>query len=237
MSGLQTVQLGTGRLRVGPWRGDQRTAYVVPLPEGGTPQPARVRHFLGELREDGYEAALTAALSPQEQRPFLEAGFTEHERLHLLAHDLMTMPDAPPATLRRARRSDRPLILEADAAAFPSFWRLDDDALDDAVAATPQSRFRVGLNGDRTVAGYAICGRAGTRGYLQRLAVHPSAQGAGMGSALVVDGLRWLRRRGACEVMVNTQEGNDRAVELYEHLGFRRKPGGLAVLRHDLACG
>jgi ribosomal protein S18 acetylase RimI-like enzyme len=235
VSGLQTVQLGTGRLRVGPWRGDHRTAYVVPLPEGGPPQSARVRRFLGELRAGGYEAALTAALSPAEQGPFLEAGFTEHERLHLLAHDLLTIPEAPAATLRRARRSDRPRILDADAAAFPPFWRLDGDALDDAEAATPQSRFRVGLDGERSVAGYAIAGRAGTRGYLQRLAVHPHAQGAGMGSALVVDGLRWLRRRGACEVLVNTQEGNDRAVELYEHLGFRRRAVGLAVLRRDLA--
>jgi GNAT superfamily N-acetyltransferase len=234
MSGLQTVQLGTGRLRVGPWRGDHRTAYVVPLPEGGPPHAARVRRFLGELRASGYEAALTAALSPIEQGPFLEAGFTEHERLHLLAHNLLALPEAPPASLRRARRSDRRTILAVDAAAFPMFWRLDDDALDDAVAATPQSRFRVGLDSDRAAAGYAVTGRAGTRGYLQRLAVHPRAQGAGMGSALVVDGLRWLRKRGACEALVNTQEGNERAVELYEHLGFHRRPGGLAVLRHDL---
>jgi ribosomal protein S18 acetylase RimI-like enzyme len=83
----------------------------------------------------------------------------------------------------------------------------------------------------RAVSGYAITGRAGPRGYLQRLAVEPAGQRGGIGTALVGDGLRWLRRWGAKEVLVNTQEGNDAAVQLYERLGFRLEAGGLAVLR------
>ena len=59
-------------------------------------------------------------------------------------------------------------------------------------------------------------------------------RGRGLGAALVVDGLRWLRRWGAKEVLVNTQEGNDAAVRLYERLGFRLQPDGLAVLRRAL---
>jgi hypothetical protein len=31
--------------------------------------------------------------------------------------------------------------------------------------------------------------------------------------------------------MVNTQEQNDGALALYQHLGFRLQPGGLAVLQ------
>ena len=85
------------------------------------------------------------------------------------------------------------------------------------------------------IVGYAVTGRAGPRGYLQRLAVHPDHQRAGLGGALVVDGLRWLRRWGAKEVLVNTQEGNEPAVRLYEALGFELRPEGLAVLR--LALG
>ena len=67
----------------------------------------------------------------------------------------------------------------------------------------------------------------GRAGYLQRLAVHPDHQRAGLGGALVVDGLRWLRRWGAKEVLVNTQEGNEPAVRLYEALGFQLRPDGL----------
>ena len=50
----------------------------------------------------------------------------------------------------------------------------------------------------------------------------------------MVDGLRWLRRWGAKEVFVNTQEGNAAAVRLYERLGFRLQTEGLAVLRRAL---
>ncbi len=86
----------------------------------------------------------------------------------------------------------------------------------------------------RDGAGYGLVGRAGQRGYVQRLAVHPDAQGRGLGRALVVDGLWWLRRWRVREALVNTQEGNSRAVTLYERLGFRHRPGGLAVLQADL---
>jgi ribosomal protein S18 acetylase RimI-like enzyme len=64
--------------------------------------------------------------------------------------------------------------------------------------------------------------------------VRPVDEGRGIGSALVVDGLRWLRRRRASRALVNTQEANARALALYEHLGFRRQRDGLAVLRLDL---
>ena len=47
-------------------------------------------------------------------------------------------------------------------------------------AATPSARFRVATRGqgDGEVVGYAVTGRAGPRGYLQRLAVAPAAQRA-----------------------------------------------------------
>jgi ribosomal protein S18 acetylase RimI-like enzyme len=234
VSGLHTIQLGDERMRVGPWRGDTSIAHLVPLPDSRRVTASGVRRCVHQLHAAGYERALTAALGREEQQPFLDAGFTVHERLHLLAHDLADLPSGTPATLRRARSADRGAVLAVDEAAFPSFWRLDGAAVDDAVRATPQSRFRVALDGARVVIGYAITGRAGVRGYLQRLAVDPVDQGKGTGTALVVDGLRWLRRRGAREVLVNTQAGNDRAVTLYEHLGFRHRPHGLAVLALDL---
>ena len=62
-------------------------------------------------------------------------------------------------------------------------------------------------------------------------AAPPAWAEAGVGTALLVDGLGWLRRRGATRAVVNTQESNEGAVRLYERLGFERQPGGLAVLR------
>jgi ribosomal protein S18 acetylase RimI-like enzyme len=172
-----------------------------------------------------------------EQAPFLANGFTVHERLHLLVRSVEDLPEAGPgaAFVHRSRRADRAHLLELDRSAFPSFWQLDDDALADALAATPSSRLRVAdAPGVGEIAGYAITGRAGSRGYLQRLAVDPARQRQGIATALVVDGLRWLRRRGAREVLVNTQEANGAALALYDALGFRRQAEGLAVLRRAL---
>ena len=174
---------------------------------------------------------------PAEQAPFLAAGFSVHERLHLLTRALDDLPvgQSPGVVLRRGRRADRSAILAVDGAAFLPFWHLDGPGLDDALGATPSARLRVVAHPDGDgVAGYAITGRAGSRGYLQRLAVDPAVQRRGIGAALVADGLRWLRRWGAHEVLVNTQVDNSAALALYEALGFRRQADGLAVLRRDL---
>jgi ribosomal protein S18 acetylase RimI-like enzyme len=234
MSANRQLTRGDGRLRVAAWRGDTSTAFLTPV--RGPVTAAVVERWLGDLARDGYRAVLTPALGATDQAPFLANGFTEHERLHLLTRDVDDLPDAPVAAglLRRSRRADRARLLEVDGAAFPDFWRLDDAALADALAATPSSRLRVADTGSDALAGYAITGRAGPRGYLQRLAVDPAQQRRGIGTALVVDGLRWLRRWGAREVLVNTQEHNAPALALYEALGFRRQAEGLAVLRRSV---
>lgn len=223
-------------------------ASLSPAPGEPAPSVASVRHSLDELRRAGYHEVVTAALAPESQEPFRAAGFADHEHLHVLAHDLGDIPPMPAVgrSLRRARRTDRPAVLEVDHLAFASFWRLDAAGLDDAVDATPVARFRVAdgaaaaspngdgePSGDRLV-GYAVCGRSGATGYLQRLAVHPANQGSGLGTALVVDALGWLRRRGATRALVNTQVVNHRAAALYRRLGFDLMPEGLAVLRLSL---
>jgi hypothetical protein len=82
--------------------------------------------------------------------------------------------------------------------------------------------------------GYAVTGRPHHHGYLQRLAVDPAEHRHGVGRALVLDSLAWLRRHGATSVLVNTQESNRAALRLYEDLGFEREPHGLDVLVCDL---
>ena len=228
------VRRGSERLRVGPWRGDARVAFVSPLADGLPPTTAMVQHACSILHERGYESVLTGALNERERGGFEAAGFEPREHLHLLAHDLRDVPKVGDRELRRARHGDRPRALAIDAAAFPAFWRLDADGLREAIDATPVARFRVALaRGD--VVGYSVTGRAGSRGYLQRLAVDPVRHGEGHGAALVVDGLRWLRRRRAAQCVVNTQSGNERALDLYQRLGFVLQPSGLLVLARPLA--
>jgi hypothetical protein len=66
-----------------------------------------------------------------------------------------------------------------DAAAFPSFWRLDASGFEEAMEATPHSRFRIVRDGP--IVGYAIAGRAGSRGTSS--AWPSSRNGRGGGSA------------------------------------------------------
>lgn len=199
------------------------------------PDPAVVDEAVDRLRERGYRAAVTSALSPAGSLAFVDAGFTVRERLHLLAHDMSDerMPRADHET-RRARKGDRPEVLALDALAFDRFWRLDERGLEDAIAATPSARFRVGIGSESRLPAYAVSGRAGRHGYLQRLAVHPSARGHGWGRTLVADALSWLRRHSVRRTVVNTQLANESALALYEACGFERLPVGLNVLGRDL---
>jgi ribosomal protein S18 acetylase RimI-like enzyme len=231
MSRIDTVQWGADRLRVRPWRGDPQIAHVSPAP-GHPPSARAVDDCVRALTAQGFASVLTAALSPVEQRVFLEHEFVVHEHLHLLRRSLASPVAAPSRPTRRARRRDRPAVLEVDRLAFNPFWRFDAAGLDDARAATPSSRFRVVDEGE--IDGYAITGRAGLLSYLQRLAVRPDRQRMGIGSTLVLDALSWAHRRGATSMLVNTQEQNGSAVALYERLGFVLEPTGLDVLELPL---
>ena len=82
--------------------------------------------------------------------------------------------------------------------------------------------------------GYALAGHFGDSGYLQRLAVHPACRQQGIGTLLVCDALRWIRRRGAVTGWVNTQTSNEPALHLYQKLGFALQEHPLTVMHRTL---
>lgn len=233
MSRLALLTFGTEQYRVGSWRGHATTGYLAPLSPPEHLTRAGLDHALQRLVRRGYRDVLTAALTEPEQQFFRGAGFTVHERLHLLQHHLVAVPPAGDERIRPVRRWQHRALLDVDARAFDPFWKLDRANLVEAIQATPSTRvmgaFSPGL------CGYAITGFAGDHGYLQRLAVDPAQQGTGLGRALVADALAWLTDRGATGASVNTQEHNARALALYERLGFVAVQPGLAVLRYELA--
>lgn len=213
---------------VGPRRDGRPTAF------------ADVVQCLHALTYSGTQHAFTAAMSPRDGQPFFQAGFELHERLHLLSLRLDGQLQSGWSNRRtfRGRPWHLRRVLDIDQQAFDPFWRFDDLTLKEARQATPVSRYRVVRMDDRaggSLVGYAVTGRAGPRGYLQRLAVDPAASGRGFGTLLVDDALSWLSARGVHTVMVNTQETNDRALELYRRIGFVSEPEGLVVLRWSAA--
>ncbi|MGH9073469.1 MAG: GNAT family N-acetyltransferase [Acidimicrobiales bacterium] len=235
---VQVIRWCGEEARTGPWRGDRAIAYLSPLAGGPVPSPAFVHRCLDRLAADGFRRVITSALGPLEQAAFLGAGFQVEERLWVLVHDLHELPPAPAGdratSLRRARSADRAAALEVDGLAFQPFWHLDGHGLDEALSATPHVRFRVAGDQRSEIVGYAITGRAGARGFVQRLAVHPDHQGRGLGRTLLLDGLRWLRRRRVTQVVVNTQVGTARALALYQAAVFRTDSSRLCVLSAGL---
>jgi GNAT superfamily N-acetyltransferase len=230
------IRLGRERARTGPWRGEDDVALITPVPDAPFLSADFIRHCLRTLSDQGFRRVVTGALSPLEQAGFLAAGFDVAEHLRLLAIDLSgPLPPVPPGlAVHRVPRWRRSEILSVDRAAFMEFWQFDSTGLMDALRATPAVRFRMVLSPSGQAGAYAICGRSGGRGFVQRLAVRPDLQRTGTGARLLLDGLHWMRRHGVNRAVVNTQVGNDAALSLYLKTGFKEEPTGLSVLSTGL---
>ncbi len=214
-------------VRVGPWRSEPGVATIATFVDQPLDRVA-VAEVVTRLQGDGFERIVTAALTVPEQQAFVDCGFSLLRSLTLLRRPLDGPVPRAEVRLRRWRRRRHDEILRVDAAAFDDFWRFDQTALREALDATPHRLLRVDTESPPRA--YALAGAARSRAYLQRLAVHPDAAGQGLGSALLVDALRWMRWRGATEAFVNTQDDNERALALYDRHGFVTEPDGLAIL-------
>ena len=230
--GLRRRFTGSTGLRVVPWQGDRLVALVGPARHGRGPRVNDVIECVEQLDAWGVERAVTPALTHLDAQPFLDGGFRLLERLHLLSRPLYNQPPEPTRPIRAGRTWHRRAVLDIDRRAFDDFWRFDETSLREARGATPGSKFAVVIERGE-VLGYAVTGRAGTRGYLQRLAVDPRHSGKGIGTDLVMDSFDWAFHRGVQRMMVNTQERNQRALGLYRHLGFEPEPDGLVVLERQ----
>jgi mycothiol synthase len=65
--------------------------------------------------------------------------------------------------------------------------------------------------------------------------VDPSQRGAGLGRALTLAGLRYLRAKGLFQVMLYVDESNTAAIRLYESLGFTHWDTDVMFARSDYA--
>lgn len=237
-STVDAVNLATAaaQARIGTWPHEPDVGHLVLTDHEMVPGHDDVRAWLTTARERGLRGVRTGALFPSSTGAFLAAGFVEIDSLRLLRLDL---PAEPAGRSRRAmaarrgptRRLSTSRLAEAatiDERAFGRPWCNDVASLDAIRAATPHHRSRMVVE-DGAVAGFAICGRAGTRGYVQRLAVDPPARRRGVARDLVTDGLAWMRRHRVRTALVNTGTGNDAALALYESFDFEPQ-GELKVL-------
>lgn len=229
------------RARLGRWPYDDQVAHLVLLDHQMMPTSADIASWIAEANRRGARTVRTGAIFPDAAAPFLEAGFHVADTLTLLGLHLRDRPTSGPRRVRtggpiRLRRLRPSMLVEAaeiDRRAFSSPWSNDTSALADIMTATPYHRSRsVHLDG-RMVA-FSISGRADRSGYVQRLAVDPSARRRGFANVLLDDALHWMRRRDVEQAMVNTAFDNRPALALYESAGFDQRPDSLLILEQAL---
>jgi ribosomal protein S18 acetylase RimI-like enzyme len=240
----QAIETPSARAEIRSWPLDDSISHLVMADVSMVPTTDQVDDWLANAYATAKNGAAspplsirTGALYPAAARVFIECGFTVLDRLALLERPLLgSQPGRRQrrTALRRVRRRDLPELADIDGAAFPQGWRHDARSLVDIASATPVARSRLARAGGSTgrVVGFAITGKAGTTGYLQRLAVHPAAQRMGIGRQLVDDAVEWLMRRGSSRALVNTGVDNHPALRMYEQASFERLADELVVLEH-----
>lgn len=225
--------------RVQQWSFRPTTAQLVLYQQRALPSADDLRRWSEQLTELGFTALRTTAVTGQAVPRLEAAGFTvlqelvllEHTALHEAGRNTPVGRPAPVVPTRRLLVAEHGRASAIDVDAFGRDWALDDIAVHDVCAATPRHRARAA--GD-PLAAYAITGRDGRQGFLQRLAVRQAAQRNGLGVALVRDSLQWLARWRCTRALVNTPVDNAAALGLYEGIGFRRLPERLRVYEREL---
>lgn len=222
------------------WPHEPDVAQIVLLDHHMVPTTADVEEWVeAARRRPGAppREIRTGALFPDAAECFRRAGFETIDTLALLQRPLAPMSASTRrihgpgrrVRVRRLRPSHLPEVAELDRVAFGDPWGNDAESLRGVSEATKHHRGRM-ITARGLIVAFALSGHSARCGYLQRLAVHPDAQGQGLGSALVADSLSWMQRRGASRALVNTGITNDSALRLYQRFGFERQPETLSIL-------
>lgn len=113
--------------------------------------------------------------------------------------------------------NDLEQVFALDWASFVPLWRNSQTTLQ---LAFNQAIFATVIQEGNEIIGYQMSTPSPSGGHLARLAVHPKAQGKGIGYALVYDLLVRFSKQGAWQVTVNTQAENTASLALYQKANF-----------------
>ena len=208
--------------RVRPWAFEPNVAHLVLYNQSRLPTPSDITDWISGLRIAGYDTIRTGAVGAQAGARFERLGFEVIQSLVLLENtNVGSVTTASPKStgVTRLATDDDHEASRVDVAAFGAGWCIDRVGIGDVRSATPRHRARA-IRSNKELIAYAISGRDGRNGYIQRLAVSPAHQHKGHGLRLVADSLRWMARWRVQRALVNTHVGNDAALALYHRLGF-----------------
>jgi len=175
--------------------------------------------------------------------PLQEAGFRIIERVEYLQLDrlqrrrldasiLQAITGPHPVQLRGAQTTDLDALARLDAETFAVRWHFSSKQMLELLLAcrvqvAVQTASQPGLE-NQALVGYAALSIKPQRNWmdsseaqLARLAVHPRAQGSGVGRRLLADSVLHAQEQGIGAIVLNTQTDNRRAQKLYRTFGFR----------------
>lgn len=131
--------------------------------------------------------------------------------------------------LRPVSAADIPAVVAVDRAALsPHWWHSEATVRRRSAAAAYFAVVEVA----GAVVAYAEGELRPPVAHLNRIAVHPTHQGRGIGAFLLRDAVRAFWQRGAGRVTLNTQADNQRSLRLYRRFGF--EPTGDVVTVWEL---
>ena len=210
--------------RVRPWAFEANVAHLVLYNQSQLPTPSDITEWISGLRTAGYDTIRTGAVGAQAGARFERLGFESIQSLVLLEHKTSVRSTA--ASHKSAGGVDPSRHSTTTTTRAESTWRRSVPAGASIVSESAMSARRhlvtehEQFESDKQLIAYAISGRDGRNGYIQRLAGRPEHQHQGHGLSLVTDSLRWMARWRVQRALVNTHIGNDAALALYHRLGF-----------------
>ena len=145
---------------------------------------------------------------------------------------LIVVPVVSEWTIRSAAQPDVEPVLSlwAVAGSLPSVSD-SPEGLARLLAADPQALLVAELDG--VLAGSLIAGCDGWRGSFYRLAVHPNRRRQGIATALLREGERHLRARGAVRLTAIVAGDDPTAMGFWQAAGYIRQHDRVRFVRHS----
>jgi len=186
-----------------------------------------------EISHAGGAKVAAIAMQPWFQSVLAASGFANRQQIVMLEwrYQPQVAREADGVRIRRMTEADLPEVERTDAASFPPLWQ---NPLETLRRAFSQSLFATVAEDERGIFGYELTTGGRARTHLARLAVHPSAQGHGAGSAMLSDLFARLAQSGLSTLSVNTQNDNTVSLGLYRKMGFVRTGEQYPVYTFDV---
>jgi ribosomal-protein-alanine N-acetyltransferase len=186
-----------------------------------------------EHRSKGTQALFSTATTEWFTDLLQSTGFRFDTQVITLATliDHSATPDLS-LTIRAMEMTDLEGVLALDRLAFSPEWRLDQASLEHAFSHSAIAT--VGVDSNQVIA-YSVTNAIFDSGHLNRLAVHPTQWGRGLGEQMLKDLNMRCSEQGITHLTVNTQANNQRSIALYQRAGFRQSGEAMPIYRLGLA--